>query len=389
MIPVLTFHSIGVENSSWTRSYLSSPLKHFIEFCKYLKDENYDTIFFDEWYELQYLNSNNRKKIVLTFDDGYLDNWVYVFPVIKKHGIKITIFVNPEFVDRSSRTRSTLEDTWNNKLPENQLKPLGFLNWKEMRHMEASALVDIQSHSMTHDTYFKSDKLIDLFDGSKKYDWLCWLYYKEKKPYYIEENLHQNVPHGVPIFESDRSLSVRRFFPSEDILSYCISEYQKKCNKHNLSNRKKKTILEEIKKELKNGQNMGRYETDDELHKRYKYELEESKRILEEKLEKNVRYLCWPGGRYNEKSLRMSIEAGYTASTVTKKSEGDMFYSDNKYQRIHRIHMGSNVKTSRNILMNKSNRGLIYCFKENTGLKYERVFLKNKRRLFKILPFKS
>lgn len=381
-IPVLAFHSIGIENSSWSKRYLSSPLSHFEELCRYLVEQGYETIFLDEWNEMEEDKFNNRyKKIVLTFDDGYLDNWVYVFPLLVKYNLKATIFVNPEFVDPSAEPRKNLQDVWKGKINFEDLQPVGFLNWTEMQLMEHSGRVDIQSHSMTHDTYFKSDTMIDLYDGSEKYDWLPWIYFKDTKPYYMRDNLFNAIKYGVPIFENDRSLAVRRFLPSDSFIDYCVSEY----NRFKGTDKSKKFILEEISGQINNGNEIGRYETEAEQVRRYEYELKDSKRIIEDKLNKKVHYLCWPGGRYNEHSLKLSIDTGYRASTATKKSEGDSIYSEKGYKRILRIGMGSKVDTSRSIMFNKNNKGLIYCYKEYTGASIVKSYLKYKRRFLSLL----
>ena len=34
-----------------------------------------------------------RKSILITFDDGYLDNWVYAHPVLKEFGQRATLFL--------------------------------------------------------------------------------------------------------------------------------------------------------------------------------------------------------------------------------------------------------------------------------------------------------
>ena len=34
-----------------------------------------------------------RKSIVITFDDGYLDNWVYAHPILQKYGMHAVVFV--------------------------------------------------------------------------------------------------------------------------------------------------------------------------------------------------------------------------------------------------------------------------------------------------------
>jgi peptidoglycan/xylan/chitin deacetylase (PgdA/CDA1 family) len=38
-----------------------------------------------------------RKSILLTFDDGYLDDWVYVHSVLERHGLKATMFLVTEW----------------------------------------------------------------------------------------------------------------------------------------------------------------------------------------------------------------------------------------------------------------------------------------------------
>lgn len=379
MIPVLTFHSIGIENSSWTQRYLSSPLKHFETFCKYLINHKYETMFLDEWYELHDNNNEiDKNKIVLTFDDGYLDNWVYVFPIIKKYGIKITIFVNPEFVDPSSEVRPTLEDIWKNRYGFTDLQPVGFLNWNEMRSMEESGFVDIQSHSMTHNTYFKSDKVIDLFNRSVNYDWLPWLFYTEKKPYYMNESMLDAIPVGFPIFEYDRSLGIKRYIPSQDFVEYSLSEFNKYPTK-------KKQVISDLNRITNGKSDTGRYESDNEQNSRYEYELLNSKQIIGEKLNKQIKYLCWPGGRYNDISLRKSVEAGYHASTTTRKSEKHSVYSRSDYKRISRIGMSSSMNTSRNMFYKKTNYGLVYCFREKLGNTWEKAYLRNRRRIYQMI----
>ena len=94
-----------------------------------------------------------QNPLIITFDDGYLDNWLLVFPLLKKYKFKSTIFISPEFVDQKHGIRSI------NYNP-------GFLSWDEMMLMEASGLIDIQSHTMTHTKYFVSEK-IKAFHNSK------------------------------------------------------------------------------------------------------------------------------------------------------------------------------------------------------------------------------
>lgn len=163
---VLMFHSVGNEKSSWCQNWLSVSLVHFEHFCKFLKKNNYQTLFLKEWYELQNRpHLINNKQILLTFDDGYLDNWVYAYPILKKYDLKGTIFINPEFVDPLALVRPNIEEVWDGSISMNEIKSLGFLNWKEIKKMDKSDIINIQSHSMSHNYYFLSDKIIDYYKG--------------------------------------------------------------------------------------------------------------------------------------------------------------------------------------------------------------------------------
>ena len=95
---------------------------------------------------------------------------------MKKHKLKATIWVNPDFVDdEDHEIRPTLEDYWNGRLSLDELNIYdGFLNWEEMRLMEKSGYVEIQSHTMTHNKYPISDKIIDFVSPDTKIDWLHW-----------------------------------------------------------------------------------------------------------------------------------------------------------------------------------------------------------------------
>lgn len=302
------FHSIGCENENWYRKWLSISLDHFEHFCKYLVDHNFETVFLDSWTD----DPNTNKKVIFTFDDGYLDNWVYAYPILKKYGLKGTIFVNPEFVQHENEIRPNLEDVWNNKLKKSDLSPLGFLNWTELKKMQESGVFDIQSHSMSHNFYAYSSKIKDIYKGEPEYNWLPWLTHPERKPYYINEDQSNFAENGYPIFEFDRALRVKRYIPNQEFIDYSISEYSK------LGDTISKTeFISQLNEKLNDFP--GQMETDEDMRKRYIYELVESKKIIEQKLNKPVDVICWPGGGLNQLSIDVAREAGYKAMTANPK----------------------------------------------------------------------
>ncbi len=314
-------------------------------FFKYLNKNNIKTIFVKDLYDKNFILPSNS--ICLTFDDGYLDNWVYLFPLLKKYNLKATIFINPEFADNREIVRTQFE---NEISMEEQDKALGFLSWEEMREMEQSGHIDIQSHSSSHTWYFTGPKLIDFFSPkevqnkkkwNEQYPWVSWNERPEQKTFTHNSFAYFSSKVGLPILENGRSLGIRRFLLDEDIEYKMIKYAREDCN----------FISDNWYLKLKNkfsqiteGKVIGRYETDSELKERYWYELKSSKNIIEKKLNKDITIICWPGGAYNEESLKISEEAGYLASTISSKEGGKIFNNEGKrYKRIPRKPLAGNV----------------------------------------------
>ena len=94
---VIMMHSVGSVHTKWKEAWLSIETKQFEHFCKYLYKHKYRTHYLDHWYENEG-NGLSRKDLYLTFDDGYLDNLLVAYPIMKKYGMKGTIFVVTGFL---------------------------------------------------------------------------------------------------------------------------------------------------------------------------------------------------------------------------------------------------------------------------------------------------
>lgn len=99
-VPVLMYHSVS--NDKATDKFVQIRVKtdSFSEQMKYLKDNNFTTLSMDE---LKDFLVNDKpipeKSVVLTFDDGYEDNYTNVYPILKKYSFKATIFVETSNID--------------------------------------------------------------------------------------------------------------------------------------------------------------------------------------------------------------------------------------------------------------------------------------------------
>jgi len=320
IIPALMFHSVGLEKHPWIWSHLSESVASFEEKIKALKRWGFTGV---HWGDV-YGHISGEKKlsgrfVMLTFDDGYLDNWVFAFPILKKYGMKGTIFVTTDFVDPSPEKRLNLDDVWQGRGAIEDFQPAGFLNWAEMKEMLGSGLIDIQSHGKTHTWYFSGSKIIDLHLPAEKskYPWLFWNEKPERKPYYLTEDQQSFLPWGYPILEHGKSLDVRRFFPDPEALLEVMGFVDPKKSKDSHQNN---TIIEQLHdychSRFKDNMLPGRFETDDECAARKTEELEVSKVILEKNLNKKIDYICWPGGGYDREVIELAQKVGYKAWTL-------------------------------------------------------------------------
>lgn len=96
-VPVLCYHNVGTKDDMkrapdekiWTMQK-----ENFEEEMKYLYDAGYRTLTMDEFYEWKKGNIElPLKSILITFDDGYLANYHYAFPILKKYNINATVFL--------------------------------------------------------------------------------------------------------------------------------------------------------------------------------------------------------------------------------------------------------------------------------------------------------
>ncbi|MCX7661588.1 MAG: polysaccharide deacetylase family protein [Candidatus Omnitrophica bacterium] len=123
-IPVLMYHSVC--STPKENSRLETDLESFKKQMEFLK-RNYDIVRLEEIPLLIEKKKVLKNPIAITFDDGYKDNYLLVFPIIKKHNIPITIFLVINKIGGSKQ-----------------------LNWQEIEEMQNSGLVSFGSHTFTH-----------------------------------------------------------------------------------------------------------------------------------------------------------------------------------------------------------------------------------------------
>ncbi len=130
---VFMYHSIGPafgkSADEWTVS-----ARNFRQQLTLLKKEGWNTVCVRDLIEIENLLPRTA---VLTFDDGYADNFDYGFEVLLEYRMRATWFVVTQDIGRRS--------SWLN--PKNTPKPM--LSIEQLRQM-AEAGMEIASHTRTH-----------------------------------------------------------------------------------------------------------------------------------------------------------------------------------------------------------------------------------------------
>jgi len=89
---ILMYHHIGPlpEDADAIRQGLTVSLENFEAQMKFLKQNGYHVMTMKEMYILVAQEKLPPKTVVLTFDDGYKDNYLYAEPVLEENGFKAT-----------------------------------------------------------------------------------------------------------------------------------------------------------------------------------------------------------------------------------------------------------------------------------------------------------
>ncbi|MBE1424214.1 peptidoglycan/xylan/chitin deacetylase (PgdA/CDA1 family) [Desulfomicrobium macestii] len=309
------FHTVGVPDRRWAWNFLTVPWQLFDAQLGALRRFGYRAVFLREYMDIALAGRLEQERVVsLTFDDGYLDNWVFAAPLLKKHGFCGTIFVSTDFVDPAVKPRPQFDPT----RPESaRLPSAGFLSWSEMRALEQSGVMEIQSHGITHTWYPSGPKIVDFRHPGDTYYWMDWNACPEDKWGYLKLKSDPGV-WGEPVYEHAKSMDGPVFRPDERV-GRALREVVASMGRSFFDGPDWRRDLHGMADEMMKAWKQTSVETHDEFMLRVHGELADSKAVLEDNLHKKIDFFCWPGGGYTEEVF--DAASGYYVGTTVGSRE--------------------------------------------------------------------
>ena len=293
----LMYHSVDSE-----RGKGGIFVDEFEEHIKWIKDKK--TFKMEELKGLNYTLPQNS--ILITFDDGYKNNYTLAFPILKKYNMKATIFLNTKFIEKDE----------------------AYLNWDEIREMYKSGLIDFQLHTHSHQLTVKDIEVLAFYDNESS------PYFKrESYSLFFDGNYDEKKDakklNGLPVFKLRSKISIPGYKPKKNFVEKYRSIVELQENKFE---KEKKKFLNRLFKEKKD--EFFDKISEEQFKETVKFEILENKKIISEKLGKVPDCLAYPWGHRYKGNREDIKKLGVDVFITTRKGVNSLKLNKNWIYRV-------------------------------------------------------
>ena len=132
-LPIIMYHGLLKEEKRQGQYVISPDL--FEQDLKYLQENGYTTVVVADL--IDYVKNGKElpdKPVMITFDDGYYNNYLYAFPLLKQYNSKMVLSPIGRYTDEYTQNKDTHAN-------------YAHCSWDAVREMMESGLVEFQNHS--------------------------------------------------------------------------------------------------------------------------------------------------------------------------------------------------------------------------------------------------
>jgi peptidoglycan/xylan/chitin deacetylase (PgdA/CDA1 family) len=126
-IPILAYHGLINSSDTINKNRYNVSINEFAKQMRWLYASQYKAVTLEELIDLNSLLSEDIKRIVITFDDGYNSNFKYALPILKEYGYKVTLFITTDMIGKDK----------------------DFMDWQQVNELYKMGHA-IQSHGHSH-----------------------------------------------------------------------------------------------------------------------------------------------------------------------------------------------------------------------------------------------
>ncbi len=321
-LPVLLYHYISRHKDS-----IAVSPERFEEHCRALAKAGYRGVSLDQ--AVDFLLDGAPlppRSVLISFDDGFLDNYVHAYPLLEKYGHRAVVFAATEKLEPAAPVRPTLRDLWDKRINAEALPrvdapflpdPLGypsrkdpFMSWDEARLLERTGVISLAGHSLHHDSVFRGPtpegrELFRPGPRTRTFD-----------------RVRAPVLYGLPRLSMGPALSTRAFVLSDALLELVrklVPQEPAAADAFFKEPEAEDRVWQEL--EQLPYEAWGELESEEAFASRVRDELAACRARLISELggaERSARKaLAWPWGKYAPVSLAMAKEAGFAVFFAT------------------------------------------------------------------------
>lgn len=161
-LPILLYHKISFKYNGLLTISEGRLKKQF----EYLQENGFTPIFFSEL--IDHVNNGTAlpaKPVIITFDDGYQNNYTYLYPLLEKFSFKATIFLPVGYIGETNK--------WDHK-------SIKLMSYDILRSMDGK-YVEFGLHSYHHKSYKR--KTVDFIEEDLK---KCYTTLEENNISYVK-----------------------------------------------------------------------------------------------------------------------------------------------------------------------------------------------------------
>jgi|GEM_PF-186878 len=162
-LPILMYHKVVPETSS-AKHRIFVTTKTFEKHLQFFKSFGFQTLTFQElqqfWSGSKPLTDFPRRPLVLTFDDGYRNVLENAAPLLKKFGMKASLFILSD--------RSLLKNNWDEPDPNENPEHSRLMDQEDLQRLRTYGF-ELESHGVDHKnfTQLNEDQVFDQLKKSK------------------------------------------------------------------------------------------------------------------------------------------------------------------------------------------------------------------------------